>query len=434
MSEQLSIPVDQSQQPEEAPKKDLLPAIQNILNVIEYAKEQLPLMEKASNKAIEYMREIPDEIQDDEGREDAIEVGGIVADAHTKINERRMNITRPIDELKDFLMTYERPLDGKNENSEYGKLRKKIARYDQKVIDKKKEVEAQAAKQRAKKDALIDMGAAVLKNLSELSLNKAREAESQSKDYFAKTTLESWDKRVDAYMKMKPKLKVEDYDKCFNVFYNPNYFTQAEFIDFVTTLKTVETYDKWNEEVVKSCTPIVNAWRAKIPQLKEDLILLKNASDEEERQRIATEQQSKAKEEENRRLANIEQSHISASLAIDSQAGLDKIGNSFQEQAIVQQTPDPGPTKLVIKFTDQTKAPKAFLTIIAQCLASPKFPGFQKRTGKDKKLATDDRGNAVYIDAVQWWLDFFVKECDAAVEGTIVEEQAKVIIHKNTLL
>lgn len=422
-TQQLSI---ESQGQKQDPSQ--LPEVTKVYDIIEIAKEFLPKMAIAHDKGIEMMQEIGEEINDDEEREDAMAIGGVISSAYDKIQGYRMQMTKPLDDLKDFLMKYERPFDAKSDKSEYAKLRRKIGAYDQKKIDEKKRVEIEAAKKKAKANALTDMGTAVLQKLNDLILNKTKEAEINSKRYFEASTLDNFDTRAEAYKKMKPALKVDDYNACFNVSYDRNVFTEAEYSDFSTTMKKVETYEKWSEEMVKSATPIVNAWRSKIPELKENLIKLKNASDEAERTRIADQQAAQAKAEEDRRLTEIQQNHVSTSVEIQSKGELDKLSNSFVEQGTVQSVGEVGPTRLVLRFTDQKLTLKALTTIIVQCMASPKFPGIQKK--KKDKLVVDEKGNPEYIDAVQWWIDFFLKNCDAHIDGTIVEEEAKVIIRK----
>lgn len=420
-----SAPVSEVQKPIEASPQ--LPEVTQVYNIIEKAKEYLPKMAIAHDKGIEMLMEFGDEIQEDE-REDAVQVAGIIASAYDKIVGYRMQMTKPLDELKDFLMKYERPFDAKNEKSEYAKHRRKIGALDQKKIEEKKRIAEEAAKKKAKADALVDMGTKVLQNLNDLILNKTKAAESESKKYFDLCTLENFDTRAEAYKKMKPSLKPDDYAACFKVAYDTKVFTEAEYTDFVVTMKKVETFEKWTEEIVKSATPIVNAWRSKIPELKENLIKLKNATDDAERKRLADEQAAKAKTEEDRRLADVQQNHMAAGVDLSAKRELDKLSNAFVEQAAVQQVGDTGPTKLVLRFTDQKLTLKALTTIIVQCMASPKFPGIQKK--KKDKLVFDEKGNPEYIEAVQWWIDFFLKNCDAHIDGTIVEEEAKVIIRK----
>lgn len=399
-----------------------------ITSIISLAKEHIPKMKSASEQAVAMMAEVPDEITD-EGLEDAMDIAGAIAEGYDKIVARRMTMTKPLDDLKKLFMEYERPLDAKNENSEYAKLRHKIGAYKQKKIDEKKRTEEAAAKRKAKENHLVDIGTSVLQKLNDLMLTLTNETEALSKNYFEKSTLEDFDKRAEQYHKMKPVLKTDRYSACFIYDFNSNLITKEEFADIIATLKSVETYDKWNAELVKNATPVVNAWRAKIPELKENLIKLKNAADETERARLASEQAAKAKEEETRRLSEIQQQHVSNSLEIESNASVNKLSNEFVEQATTQQVGPTGPTKLVLKFTDPKLTLKAFSTIVYHVMADKEFPGIQKKS-KDGKLVVDANGNPEYIAAVQWWVDYFLKNCDAAVDGTVVEEIAKVIVKK----
>lgn len=407
----------------------LLPEVSKVLSIVDLAKEHIPKLALASHQAVSTMQEFPEELTSEEEREDAMEVGGLVADAYDKVVARRKLMTAPLDELKDFLMQYERPLDAKNENSEYAKLRRKIGKFDQKKIDEKKRVEAEAAKKKAKANALSDMGTAVLQNLNDLILRKTREAEVNSKKYFEASTLENFDVRADNYKKMKPSLKPEDYAACFNVPYNNQLFTLDEATDFVATMKKVEPYEKWVEEIVKAATPVLNAWRSKIPELKENLVKLKQAKDDDERKRLSEQQAAKAKEEEDRRLQDIQQNHVAASSDIQSRGELDKLSNSFAEQASIQSVDDTGPVKIVLKFTDKDKIGKNFMTIIAHVLAHKDFPGIFKKD-KAGKVVNDADGNPEFATHTKWWIDYFTKNCDVAIEGVEFFEKAKTIIRK----
>lgn len=422
--EQASVAI---QKPVEAPPQ--LPEVTSVYNIIELAKEYLPKMAIAHDKGIEMMQEIDEEIKDEDEREDAVEIGGIVSSAYDKIQGYRMQMTKPLDELKQYLMKYERPFDAKDDKSEYAKLRRKIGAFDQKKIDEKNRVAQEAAKKKAKADALTDMGTKVLQNLNDLILNKTKEAETNSKKYFDASTLENFDTRAEAYKKMKPALKVDDYAACFKVAYDLKIFTEGEYTDFVVTMKKVETFEKWSEEIVKSATPIVNAWRSKIPELKENLIKIKNAADEDTRRKLADEQAAKATEEEKRRISEVEQQHLSTSLDLNSRGELDKLGNSFTEQAAVQSVGETGPVQIVLKFTDQSKIGKNFMTLIAHVLAHKDFPGIYKKS-KDGKIINDADGNPEFATHAKWWIDFFTKNCDTAIDGVTFFEKAKTIIRK----
>lgn len=416
MSDQLPIPVEQDEIPE-------------LKTLVTKAKEYQPKLQHINEAAVGMMKEYLDKgsVDDEEEREDAAEIIVIVRDAYNKMLPMRKELTGPLDELKKKLMEYERPLMDEK-GSDYTKLRGLIAAYDQKKIDEKKRIEEAAAKKKLRENHLVDIGAACLTNLNNLVLAKTKSADTQSDAYFKKATLENFDKHAEVYRQMKPNLKIEEYAKCFEVPYNKDLFTISEFADIITSIKQVETYEKWNEEVVKFATPVVNAWRAKIPELKENLIKLKNAADETERARLQAEQQKKADEDAARLREGIEQQHNAQAAQITDRAELSKLNNSFVEQATTYDAGDIGPTKLVLKFVDKKTSYKALSTIIYQCMSHPKFPGFEKKVKGE--IVKDAQGNPEYIEGVQFWIDFFLKNCDADIPDTRVFEVAKTIIRK----
>lgn len=395
------------------PPQDDIPELKSLTTL---AKEYIPKLQRAHDAAVAEMKGITAINSDD----DLEGVESLIVDtreAYKKMVTLRKEMTAPLDAIKDRLMEYERPLSD-DKGSEYTRVRGLVGAYNQKKIDDKKRIEADAAKKKLRENHLVDVGTAILQKLNDLLLTKTKEAESKSKAYFDATKLEEFDARAEQYRKMKPSLKVEDYAACFTVPYNNSLLSVDDYTTLVAELKKEESYEKWNEEVVKTSTPIVNAWRAKIPELKENLIKLKNAASDAERDRLAAEQKRKAEEEETRRRAELEQQNLAKSMELQSQANLSKLENSFVEQATVQQSGDTGPVKLVLKFTDEMKILKPLTEIIYHCLASPKFEGIHK---KDK---------SGYIPAVQFWIDFFLKNCDADIAGTTVTEEAKVIIRK----
>jgi hypothetical protein len=318
------------------------------------------------------------------------------------------------------------PFDYKTKTpNEYNRLRGLLSSYKQRELNKKKAVEEAAAKKRERDNQLVDLKTGILKSLNNMVTEKIRKAETGSQAYFDACTLENFDERAEQFKKMKPKLKEQDWEDCFIV--GAEHKVTHEWLN---EIKQAESFDKYNDLVMAGATPIINAWRAKIPDLKQELVeLSKVAADKEASEKLILEQKRKAQQEAARRQAEIDENAKKASQELDTQAGLDKMSNAFAEQATVQQAGDVGSVKYVLKFNDPKKTPQALATIIYHCMAHPDFPGIQKKT-KDKKPAIDDEGRPEYVDAVQWWINFFMTKCDASIDGTDVFEKAKIIIRK----
>jgi hypothetical protein len=410
-------------------KESLVPEVTTkIQNIVELSKEYLPQMEKGSSLAVAAMEKIT-AIEDEDDYESAEHLCVRVRNAYTKIKGFRTEITGPLDELKKRFMEYECPLSDIDKSNEYNRVRALMGAFRQAEIERKKKIEAEAAMKKAKENNLVDIGAEILTNLNNLILENTKLADTMSSEYFAKSTVADWDERATRYSKMKPSLKVEDYDKCFDVMPRTGLWEPNEFLDIISTIKKSEPLEKWSEELVKNATPIINAWRAKIPELKQDIINITNAKDVFERERLEEEQKAKALAESERRNREIEQQSMDKSASISAQANLDKLNNEFVEQVTTQQAGDTGPVKYVLQFTDPKKTLKAFTNILYYCMAHPEFPGIEKRD-KNKQVMKDEAGRTIYIDAVQWWLKFFLSKCDIDIEDTEVFENAKVIVRK----
>lgn len=404
-----------------------LPEITKVESVVTLAKEYLPKMQAGSAKAVARMQEVTKITSDEEYENVEVLLVG-VRNAYNTMYGYRTEMTGIMDEMKKYLMSFERPLSD-DKTSEYTRLRALMSEYKQKQIDAKKKLEADAARKKERENHLVDIGSSILVKLNDLVLFKTKNADTQSDLYFKKSTLEDWDKRAEVYCKMKPSLKPEEYNACFEVTRRFDLWNEEEWVDIITTIKKVETIDKWTEEIIKAATPILNEWKAKIPELKENLIKLKNASDESERKRLADEQEAKAREEKERRDRELEQQHLDKSADISAQAGLEKLNNEFVQQATTQAAGDTGPTKQVLKFTDPKKTLKALSTIMYHVMAHKDFPGIEKRD-KQKQIVKDAQGRPEYIEPVQYWVNFFMANCDAEIEGTEVFEVAKVIVRK----
>ena len=327
-----------------------------------------------------------------------------------------------LDQAREFIAPFDYKSDKANE---YNRLRGLLTAYRQRELEKKKKVEADAAAKRERENQLVDIKTGILKALNNMVTDKIRKAESGSSDYFAASKLDDFDQRAEQFMKMKPKLKTEDWEACFIVPKDAR--VEAEWL---TELMQAEPFEKWNELVISGATPIINAWRAKIPDLKQELIdRQKLINDKEALDKLELDQKRKAQAEALRRQQDIEENAKKATQELDTKAGLDKMENSFVEQATVQQVGDTGPVKLALKFDDPKKSLKAFTTILYHVFSHPDFRGIIKTDAKGVQKV-DEEGNPVYIDQVQFFVNFFLAKCDAAVEGTTVYEKAKVIVRK----
>ena len=95
-----------------------LPAVQRITSVTEKITSNLPRLQKGNEIAMELLREIQATIiENDQQEAKVIEDLTKVRSVYQKVNQLRVEITEPLDDLKNFLMTFERPMDDKGKES-----------------------------------------------------------------------------------------------------------------------------------------------------------------------------------------------------------------------------------------------------------------------------------------------------------------------------
>jgi len=391
--------------------------------IVKQMQEIVPRMQKGREKTLLATQAITS--VDDESL--AYVSATIIATENTgtAMQNLRKPITEEFDSLKKLLMQYE-----KDVNEEAVRLRSLVGAHNQVKLEEKRKEEAKAQKQKEKENHKVDITARIKKNLADLVITRVKEVHEGSKKFWDDTTLETWDAREKTFMSFKVTLKTEMYNKCFSVSYNNNLITKEEFEELLALIGIEENYIKWDAAVSDKIIPVINEWRGKIGEIKQNLIDLKNSENDAEAKKILQEEQKrKAAEEEaahQKELANMQKE---SDENINREAEIDKVQNDFREQAVTQQLGEVGAIKLIAKFKDD-KPLKPLTEIMYHCFMNDKFPNIIKVDSKTKQPKMDENGFPVYVDWVDSLLSFFLKNCDVNIQGLEVKEISKVIIRK----
>jgi hypothetical protein len=430
--------------PESEVEQQTLPA--RIATIAEKAKVNLPIIMEKTTAAEVAMRNRYDSIIDkvnsydgtDSNEIDEIAEGitGLlvkIKESYDVNSERRKEITTPFDDFKKEIMEYEKKVqyDGKVDNY-YTKLRKALTSIEQKRQDFRNAKAEEAKKQKEREDYKIDIITKIKTNLSNLVIDRVRQVENGSRDFFdaKNTNVTNFDERAKLFQGLQAKLKIEHYDFCFSITTDNTRITADELKGLITDLKSQESYDKWNKLTNEKVIPVLNEWKAKIPQIKEEMLSIAKA-DEETQARLLKEKEDREKEEKDRKDKELTDLQAAQQKSIESDADMSKMNNEFVAQAQTQELGDEGAKVRVMKFTDKKLIAKALAQMMYHVLINPDFPGIQKIDSKTKTLQVDDKGRPVYIDAAQSWIDLFLKlKCDVAIEGTKIFEDAKVTVRK----
>lgn len=409
-------------------QQQTLPALNS--DTIKVVMERnLPKMKKRHDVALALLNTIEDPKNDEDAEDITAKLAG-VRDVYNVNMEDRKQITSDIDKIKDQLMEFERPFDPKSDKSIYSQKRKLLEVYQQTKLDNVRKEQAVAAKRKEIENHKVDLKAKILENLTTMIVTVVKRVDQGSKDYFEALTLDIFDAKAEAYKNNRPKLKPSDYETCFTTV-TSNILSPDEYKEFISSVAKDETSEKWNATFVEAVAPVINQWRARIPDLKQQKNeqAIAAGKSEEEAKKLAEDQKKKNDEEFAERQRKLDAIAEESKKQIQSDANLDKMSNNFAAQASIQQLDDAGGVKLVAKFTDVKLIQKAFVNIVYLVMATDNF-GIQKRDPKTKKLMVDDKNRPVYIEPVQWWLDQYVKDCNAAVEGVTIFEDSKVTIRK----
>jgi hypothetical protein len=395
-----------------------------IAPLTEQIQTVVPKMTKGRDAAVKAAQEMT-VIETDEDRAAAADLIVAVETTRDKIKSLREPITKETDKLKQLLMQYEKDVD-----TEGVRLRGLVGKFDQLKVEAKKKAEEEARKIKEKENYKVELSTAIRTKLSEMIVQRVEQAHKGSKDFFDQCTLENFDARATQFKSIVPKLKPEFYEACFVA---PDHLriTADEFGELVTKIKAEEPYSKYNELVLDKILPIINEWKAKIPALKQALVDMANAKDEEAKKKLQAKKDEEDKKEEARKQAELQKLKNDQAQHIEQREQIEKMGNTLQEQAIVQEAEDVGPVKLIGRLSNEKPIQvKAICEMIYHCMMSPKFPGIVQLT-KDKQPKLDEYGFPEYVDGVDYWLKFLLRHVDVKIEGVETKEVSKTIIRKS---
>lgn len=390
-------------------------------SLIKLIQDTVPKLQGAVQKTLENTKKY--ETVTEENLEDVKALIVPVRTTKEKMETLRQSVTRQMDALKEFMMIPEKEVKAEEE-----RLRAGVAKVEQEKIKRNAAQQAEAEKIKRRDQTKADIIAKIKINVTDVIINRCRTVDGESQKFFNEIAdIATFDKKAATYKGAKWRMKPEEYESCFVVPYDQSAITKEEVKVLVDALKEDMTYEKVNAMYLEKAGPIFNNWISKIPQLREEWVN-KFKAGEEERKRLDEESKRKQEEESKRQEEYLKEQQDNMKVAVETEQKLANIEADFREQGTVQELEKTGPKKKVIKFT--TDKPVAELAeIIYHCFMHPKFKGILK-LDKDKKPILDDQGRKEYVDAVNYFLDFFASNCDADVKNTQVFLDARVIIRK----
>jgi len=385
-----------------------------ITTIAEKIEANLPRIQRGNEIAIKVLKEIQaTEVTDDETRDAVITRLTKVRDIYAKVNEMRVEITQPLDQIKDYLMSFERPLDDKGKDNEYALAKAVVTSYDQKKIDEKKKAELAAEMQRQVAVYKAEIKSAVGKQLAEMFAGIKKTMLNTMAQWEKSVTMENYDHKLAEINKnTNPVLNEEKYNACFHTDFNKRHILNDELTkEYIESLKQEKelSYRLFNTAYISTATEIKNEYRAKMPAIKQALLDAKDNAEKEAARKTLIDKQDELRRKE------VESELATATTAIENQKDMNIMEATFVEQATTQDL-NAGPVKIVAEFVSDRSWLVPLLDVIGKVATSGKITTIRKKNGD-------------YIDAIGWWLAKFA-ETGKEVNGIALKETAKTIVRR----
>lgn len=398
----------------------------------EDAEKALVTLQKGHELSLKNLNAITEVTK--ENRDQVVEELATVKKFYDKIYSTRVPFTKMLDDLKEAIMAFERPADYKDKKSLYSQKRALIEAFDQQQLEIARK--AQAAAEKVKQVAVYktNLKANVQRALVEMIAAKKRTVIQAMGDWEAKLTLDNIEESEKRLIAQTPSLKREDYDKCFHLNFQMMTIVPAEedtamleeciaqkllddeyakrlqarnkqlHLDFFEEIKQEFTYEKYNTEYVEAIAPIINAVRARIPDIKK---ALSDKDAEAKRQaeikQRTDEQQKEVAQEQEQRLDEVTHERDMGTMEAE-----------FTQQAVTQDIAAPNAT-MIVQFENDKMWLKPFLEMVSHVAALPQFPGIVKK--------------GEYIPAVKYFVTLYEKTGkEKLIKGVKWVEKAKTTI------
>ncbi len=331
-----------------------------------------------------------------------------------KINGIRMPITKRLDELKASIMQYE-----KASMAEHDRVRGLVEAFDQIELEITRKAQAKAARELEITTYKATIKESVGKQVVGMLGGQVRNIIDGMAKWEAALTVENIDKKGADLATRQLQLKRDEYDKCFLLDFpgkRKDLLTDEEFAAFMESLKVEYSYEKQNEIFLQGVSPIINEYRAKLPDIKKQLAAIKagpTAAELEAKRKKDIEEEAWAKLTANsaETAAKVEE--------VTHTKDKEVMEGEFVRQGVLEGM-ETGPVEYIAEFADinENRWLKPFLEVVAKCGTHPKF-----KLVKDKK--------AEYVTPVEWWLSFYGKNFTEAPAGIKMKEVAKTIVRRS---
>lgn len=343
---------------------------------------------------------------------------------YDQVDAQRKQLTEPYDNFKKALMLIVGEVDPKKgKDNNYNRLKQLREGFAQEKLDKKRKAEADLNKIKLANTKLIDLEAQIKTQISSIPMDKLIEAEKTLTGWYDGITLENLEAKTKA-INVKPKLKKEFYDSFFEVKMDMAGVDQAKVDEVVAKLKKEFDYESLNSDYSAKAVASLDAWKAKLPQLKLRLEAIAKAEGEDA-EALKNQLVAQKKIESDNAAEKLKEEKEEKERSIATDATDAKVEEEFVAQGSQQLLDkNTGPSKYVARFTDDQWL-KPFATVMYHAVIHEDFPGIYKKD-REGEIKVDEKGRQIYIDPIDYFMKFFASKCNAKIDGIKMFEDVKV--------
>lgn len=352
-------------------------------------------------------------IKTDEQDEDAKKLLVKVRNTFQSVQAMRKEITDPLDSIKSELIEFEKKIStAKASDSEYQRVKKlrdqyasykeEQARKEQARIQREKDIRIHEAEIKSSMQLAVEEEAAKLLEMGMNHLN----------GILLKLTVDNFELEM-AKLNYKPTLKHEVFLGWLDVDYNKDLISNEQFDAIKQAAAEHFDFDKVASTYSDSAVSLLNEFKnvtakerlTKLVEIEELRKVNEHKAAEAEKK---AEEHEKLRREEEKRIHE-RQKELALEKVKESRAE-EMLDAEFESQVQIQQIESQKGVRRKISYAidpefekNKVKVIDVMMKVITHVMASTDFKGIHKRDSSGfPKL--DDKGNAQYVDGIDYWL------------------------------
>lgn len=402
---------------------------------VKKAETNWPVIKESSVKAQAALSGII-KIENDEDDAKAEEVVKKVIKTYAKVSALRLEITTPLDEIKEKVMQPEKfisNLKGHAGESHLTRVVNLRNTYATEKLQKQRKAEADALAKQNEEFEISKIKADVQTIFNQNVLDYAANAEIAMTKFFNNLQLVkdnpekpeepiSWEQQIKKF-NLTPKLKETTFNEWFDVPYDEQKLSVEKYKEVIEGIKALYTYELINKAYVTIAQPKIDDFKAKLPAKKKELedMAALQLKDKKAAEKLRLKQEAENQQKIDKINSDAALEKEKAAKEVKKQQNNENLGASFETLNVTQNQEELKIKRIpILTEEDPQKVFDAMAKVLFHCFSkADKFVGVFKKDGK-----TDENGMPEYTPWAKTLLSFVADNTEAQIEGITFKEIA----------